>query len=178
MVSGTNTLSNFFGSGLMVDGYFVNDQLRNFSRDPDSVNDPAPGKRSRSYITPTIVAADGKPLLGIGSPGGRRIPMMVGQVLIRWAAHGQGLTEAAEAPRTHLEARELFVEEPLPSDVTETLTSYGYEVTTEAPVTEFYGGIQALRVNHDESMIHGFADERRDGTWASSSQQGSEDDED
>jgi gamma-glutamyltranspeptidase / glutathione hydrolase len=169
MVSATNTLSNFFGSGLNIDGFFLNDQLKNFSRDPESVNAPAAGKRPRSYITPTIVAHEGQPLLGLGSPGGRRIPMIVGQVLIRWAGHRQGLEAAAEAPRTHLEGHELFVEEDLPGDVAETLAGYGYQITAEAPVTEFYGGIQALRVRHDEGTIEGYADERRAGEWASAS---------
>ncbi len=170
MVSATNTLGNFFGSGLIVDGYFLNDQFRNFSRDPESINAPAPGKRPRSFITPVIVAADDKPMLGIGSPGGRRIPMIVGQVLIRWAAHGQDLTTAAEVPRIHLEGRELFFEADPPGDVADTLAGYGYEIVTEEPVTEFYGGVQALRVDHDEAVITGFADERRAGTWASTSQ--------
>jgi gamma-glutamyltranspeptidase/glutathione hydrolase len=59
MVSMTNTLSNFFGSGLVVDGFFMNDQLKNFSADADSVNAPAPGKRPRSFITPANCTARG-----------------------------------------------------------------------------------------------------------------------
>jgi gamma-glutamyltranspeptidase / glutathione hydrolase len=166
MVAATNTLSNFFGSGLTVDGFFLNDQLKNFSRDPDSVNTVEAGKRPRSFIAPTIVARDGDPLIGLGSPGGRRIPMIVAQVVLRWAAHGQSLDEATAAARFHLEGRELYVEEGTSGEVVEALAGLGYEVYTEPPVTEFYGGVQALVVDHDAGAVSGVADERRDGAWA------------
>jgi gamma-glutamyltranspeptidase / glutathione hydrolase len=167
MVSMTNTLSNFFGSGLPVSGFFLNDQLKNFSADPDSINHPAPGKRPRSFITPTIVVDDeGRPVLGIGSPGGRRIPNVVAQVLVRWAGHGQELEDAVLAPRFHLERRVLEVEEALPNGVTEDLVGRGYEVTTTVPTSEYYGGVQALVVDWDAGTIDGVEDLRRTGTWS------------
>jgi gamma-glutamyltranspeptidase / glutathione hydrolase len=169
MVSMTNTLSNFFGSGLPVSGFFLNDQLKNFSADPDSINHPAPGKRPRSFITPTIVADDeGRPVLGIGSPGGRRIPNVVAQVLVRWAVHGQELDDAVLAPRFHLERRVLEVEEALPNGVTQDLVGRGYEVTTTVPTSEYYGGVQALVVDWEAGTIDGVEDTRRTGTWAAS----------
>lgn len=167
MVSLTNTLGNFFGSGLRVSGVFLNDQLRNFASDPDSVNAPEPGKRPRTFIAPAIVADDGEPVLGIGSPGGRRIPMMVAQVVERWAAHDQALDDATAAPRVHLEGRELFVEDDPAGDLVQTLADRGYEVQREAPTPEFYGSIQALRIDHDAGTVTGVADDRREGAWTS-----------
>jgi gamma-glutamyltranspeptidase / glutathione hydrolase len=169
MVSMTNTLSNFFGSGLPVSGFFLNDQLKNFSADEDSVNAPAPGKRPRSFVAPTIVARDGRPVLGIGSPGGRRIPMMIAQVIIRWAGHGQDLATATAAPRFHLEGQRLEVEEPLDAGVVDELARRGYQVTTDVPTTEYYGGMQALLIDHDAGTLTGIADERRAGAWDAAS---------
>jgi gamma-glutamyltranspeptidase / glutathione hydrolase len=167
MVSMTNTLSNFFGSGMPVSGFFLNDQLKNFSADPDSINHPAASKRPRSFITPTIVVDDeGRPVLGLGSPGGRRIPNIVAQVLVRWAAHGQSLEEAVLAPRFHLERQVLELEEGLPSEVTQELAGRGYEITTTVPTTEYYGGVQALLVDWGSGTIDGVEDVRRVGTWA------------
>jgi gamma-glutamyltranspeptidase / glutathione hydrolase len=166
MVSMTNTLSNFYGSGLPVSGFFLNDQLKNFSAEPDSINFPAPMKRPRSFITPTIVLQDDKPVLGIGTPGGRRIPNIMAQVLVRWAAHGEGLEDAVLAPRFHLERRSLEVEEAPGNGVVGELTSRGYEVTTFVPTTEYYGGVQALIVDWDSRTIDGVEDTRREGTWA------------
>lgn len=170
MVSATNTLSNFFGSGLPVSGFFLNDQLKNFSSDPDSINSPAPGKRPRSFVTPTIVADDGKPLLGIGSPGGRRIPLTIAQVIERWAGRGHTLSDATAAPRIHLEDRELYFEEDPDGDTVDALSDAGYEIVRDEPTNVFYGAVQALRIDHDAGTVHGIADDRRDGAWASNEQ--------
>jgi gamma-glutamyltranspeptidase / glutathione hydrolase len=167
MVSMTNTLSNFFGSGLPVSGFFLNDQLKNFSPDPDSINHVAPSKRPRSFIAPTIVVEDGHPVLGIGSPGGRRIPNIVAQVLVRWAAWDQPLEDAVLAPRFHLERRTLEVEEAPPNAVVNDLLGRGYaEVTTFTPTTEYYGAVQALLVDWETGTIQGVDEVRRQGTWA------------
>lgn len=168
MVSFTNTLSNFFGSGLPVSGFFLNDQLKNFSPDPESINAAGPGKRPRSFITPTILAQDERPVLGIGSAGGRRIPFVTAQVLVRWAGHGEELGAAIERPRYHLEQRDLEVEDSLPGNVREELVSRDYEVTTTVPTTEYFGGMQALEVDHEAGTVTGVADERRSGAWDSS----------
>jgi gamma-glutamyltranspeptidase / glutathione hydrolase len=165
MVSMTNTLSNFFGSGMPVSGFFLNDQLKNFSADPDSVNFAAPLKRPRSFITPTIVLADGRPVLGIGTPGGRRIPNILAQVLVRWAAQGQDLQEAVPAPRFHLEGTDLEVEEAPANDIAGDLAGRGYEVTTFVPTTEYYGGVVTLLVDWETNTIDGVEDTRREGTW-------------
>jgi gamma-glutamyltranspeptidase / glutathione hydrolase len=170
MVSLTNTLSNFFGSGLPVSGFFLNDQLKNFSPDPESINAVAPGKRPRSFITPTILAQDDQPVLGIGSAGGRRIPFVTAQVLTRWAGHGQGLEAAVAEPRFHLEVRDLEVEDTLPDGVESELASRGYEITYTVPTTEYFGGMQALEIDHEAGRVTGVADERRAGDWASSSE--------
>jgi gamma-glutamyltranspeptidase / glutathione hydrolase len=169
MVSLTNTLSNFFGSGLPVSGFFLNDQLKNFSPDPESINAVAPGKRPRSFITPTILAQDGRPILGIGSAGGRRIPFVTAQVLTRWAAHGEDLESAVAEPRFHLEVRDLEVEDSLAGDVESELAGRGYEITYTVPTTEYFGGMQGLVVDPDAGTVDGVADERRAGAWASSS---------
>jgi gamma-glutamyltranspeptidase / glutathione hydrolase len=166
MVSMTNTLSNFFGSGLPVSGFFMNDQLKNFAPDPESVNHPAPNKRPRSFIAPMILARDGDPVMGIGSPGGRRIPMVTAQVLINYASHGQDLETSVAEPRFHLEGQLMQTEEQLPDEVVSDLNGRGYEVTTEIPVTEYYGGMQALQIDHDAGEVDGIADERRPGDWA------------
>ncbi|GGI06963.1 gamma-glutamyltransferase family protein [Egicoccus halophilus] len=168
VVSMTNTLSNFFGSGLPVSGFFLNDQLKNFDPEPDSINAIAPGKRPRSFVTPTVVLDDqDRPELAIGSPGGRRIPNIVAQVIVRWAAHGQPLEEAIMGPRFHLERSRLELEESVGGDASSQLAARGYEVTTQVPTTEYFGGVQALRIDWDQRTIEGADDTRRTGTWAS-----------
>ncbi len=165
MVSMTNTLRNFFGSGQPVSGFFANDQLINFSSDPDSINHPDAGKRPRNFLTPTILAQDGQPVLGIGSAGGRRIPTALAQVILGWAVHGQDLEAATRAMRFHLEDHELEVEQSLGGGLSGELEARGYEVVETLPTPEYFGSVQALLIDHEEATITGVADERRDGAW-------------
>src|SRR3712207_4297678 len=62
-------------------------------------NLPAPGKRPRSSMAPTIVLQDGRPLLAVGSPGGATIITTVLAVLTNRLDRGQALVDAISAPR-------------------------------------------------------------------------------
>src|SRR3712207_9412774 len=62
-------------------------------------NLPAPGKRPRSSMAPTIVLQDGEPLLALGSPGGATIITTVLQTLVDRLDRGAELADAIAAPR-------------------------------------------------------------------------------
>ncbi|MFM5916759.1 MAG: gamma-glutamyltransferase [Novosphingobium sp.] len=87
-VSYTSTIESPFGSGLMVGGYFLNNELTDF--DMQSMvdgrlvaNRPDSGKRPRSSMSPTLVfGPDGKLKLVIGAAGGVTIPAQVIRGLI------------------------------------------------------------------------------------------------
>ena len=84
----TTTIENAFGSRLITPGgYFLNNELTDFSfrthRDGVPIaNRLEPGKRPRSSMAPTIVLKDGKPVLVLGSPGGKRIISYVTKTII------------------------------------------------------------------------------------------------
>ncbi|WP_082232705.1 gamma-glutamyltransferase family protein [Halobacillus massiliensis] len=174
MVSTTNTLSNFFGSGKFVDGYFLNNQLSNFSESDSSINAPAPGKSPRSYTSPTILAKDGQPVMGIGSPGGKRIPMMLTDVLTRHLLFGQPLEEAVEKPRFYIEEEEIFMEpafaESLSPELKQQLTDKGY-LQQVYDSDQFYGSLQSLVIDRENNRMYGAADSRRSGAWQVKSSQ-------
>jgi gamma-glutamyltranspeptidase / glutathione hydrolase len=166
MVSMTNTLTNFWGSGQYLDGFFLNDQLSRFAIGVGGSNNPEAGRRSVSWSLPVIVLDEaGRPLLGLGSPGGRRIPTILGQVLVRWALHGQTLQEAVEAPRFHLEGRELQFEALPPEDVLAELGRLGYTSRSVPELPYYFGSVQALEIDHDEGGVRGTRDERRDAAF-------------
>jgi gamma-glutamyltranspeptidase / glutathione hydrolase len=80
VVSMTTTVESVFGSGRMVGGFFLNNQLTDFSFSPrtadgaPAANAVAPGKRPRSSMAPAIVLdKDGRFVLAAGSPGGPAI---------------------------------------------------------------------------------------------------------
>src|SRR5262249_19060959 len=77
VVSMTTTVESIFGSGRMVGGFFLNNQLTDFSFQPKdadgapAANAVAPGKRPRSAMSPTIVLdRKGRFVAALGSPGG------------------------------------------------------------------------------------------------------------
>jgi gamma-glutamyltranspeptidase/glutathione hydrolase len=79
VVSMTTTVESVFGSGRMVGGFFLNNQLTDFNFDPQDpdgapgANAVAGGKRPRSSMAPVVVLKDGKFLAALGSPGGSAI---------------------------------------------------------------------------------------------------------
>ncbi|QBI19559.1 hypothetical protein ER308_08350 [Egibacter rhizosphaerae] len=167
LVSMTNTLTNFWGSSQYASGYFVNNQLARFSIGQSDANNPEPGRRSVSWSLPAMVLdEDGDPVLGIGTPGGERIPNVLTQLLARWALHGQSLQEAIDAPRYHLEGARLQVEQPLGGGVGDDLGARGYEGFDQQPAL-YFGSVQALEVGEDG--ISGARDGRREADWRADS---------
>jgi gamma-glutamyltranspeptidase / glutathione hydrolase len=87
-VSLTSTIESGFGSGLMVNGYYLNNELTDFSLAPERDGKPVanrvePGKRPRSSMAPTLAyGPDGKLRLAVGAAGGATIPAQVARILI------------------------------------------------------------------------------------------------
>ncbi len=88
VVSYTNTIESAFGSGLMVNGYFLNNQLTDFNFPPELDGKPAANrveghKRPRSSMSPTLVYDQAGHLrLAIGAAGGATIPAQVIKAII------------------------------------------------------------------------------------------------
>jgi len=106
VVSYTNTIEQIAGSAIAVPGYgfLLNNELTDFDPVPASTafpdpNLPAPGKRPRSSMAPTIVLHDGHPFLALGSPGGSMIITTVLQTLLDRLDFGMSLPDAIAAPR-------------------------------------------------------------------------------
>ncbi len=87
-LSMTSSIEMAFGSGLMVNGFLLNNQLTDFAFTPSKEGKPVlnrvqPGKRPMSAMAPTMVFnQQGSPVLVLGSPGGSRIIDYVAQTLI------------------------------------------------------------------------------------------------
>lgn len=87
-VSITSSIENAFGSGLLVNGYLLNNQMTDFSLEPQQgtllvANRIQPKKRPRSSMAPMMVfSADGQLQMLAGSPGGSRIINYVAQSLV------------------------------------------------------------------------------------------------
>ncbi|WP_375533593.1 gamma-glutamyltransferase family protein [Alteribacillus sp. HJP-4] len=167
VVSMTNTLTNFWGSGEYSNGFFLNNQMDRFSIGQEDTNEPEPGRRSVTWSSPMILADSEGPVLGIGSPGGERIPTMLSQVIVDWAVRETELEEAVEAPRFHLEDNTLIMEELPESSQQEELLEIGYSEIQEPSTSLYFGSIQALAINRETGDLSGATDPRREGDWQS-----------
>ncbi|MFC4736119.1 gamma-glutamyltransferase family protein [Bacillus daqingensis] len=175
MVSATHSLGEFYGSGIYTNGFFLNNQVDNFSFDEESPNYYEAGKRPRTFVAPMIFEEQGRPVLGMGSPGGRRIPAMVLQTIMRYQ-HGvnddgesMSLQEAIEHPRFYNEDNVIYVEDTdFDPEAVQELQAMNYSVV-EHTSPLFYGGIQGLGLTLDEdgnvSGMYGGGDPRRNGSW-------------
>jgi gamma-glutamyltranspeptidase/glutathione hydrolase len=143
VVSYTLTIEQTGGSGIVVPGYgfLLNNELTDFNPAPlfagvPDPNLPAPGKRPRSSMSPTIVFRDGRPVLAVGSPGGATIITTVLQILVEHLDRGRSLPEAIAAPRVSQRNSDPGDAEPafLASPVRPELEALGEEFR-EAPAT-------------------------------------------
>ena len=148
VVSMTSTVESIFGSGRMVDGFFLNNQMTDFSFAPidakglRQANAVAPGKRPRTSMTPLILLDQHGRFAGaIGSQGGNAIPPFVAKSLVAAIDWGQSMQAAIALP--NLVARG---------------SSFGGEVTRFSP--QVLDGLRARGIElkpgqGEDSGIHG-----------------------
>ncbi len=105
VVSMTTTVESIFGSGRMVDGFLLNNQLTDFSFSPVDpqgrtiANAVAPGKRPRSSMVPTILLTrDGRFAGAIGSAGGSAILAYVAKSLVAAVDWKLPMAQALDTP--------------------------------------------------------------------------------
>lgn len=169
-ISMTNTITNYWGSGRYVGGFFLNDQLKRFfDIGITDANTPQPGRRSVTWSSPSMVLDDqDRPVLVIGTPGGRQIPNTTANVVTRWALHDQDLEEAIPAERFVLTDGILWLE----SDrLVEELVARGYDARAVPPANiPNLGSVQALEVDWQEREVSSHADHRRSAGYAVASE--------
>ena len=117
VVSMTSTIEGPFGSQLIAGGFFLNNELTDFAFAPTNeegamvANAVAGGKRPLSSMSPTIVYdADGKPILALGSAGGKRIIMHVAKTLVGVLDFGLPLDQAIALPNIYFGDGSLLIE--------------------------------------------------------------------
>ncbi|MBX7513983.1 gamma-glutamyltransferase [Qipengyuania sp. GH38] len=104
MVSYTSTIEGAFGSGLMVDGFYLNNELTDFSRSPvvdgrEVANRVEGGKRPRSSMSPTVIYdPQGRPFMAVGAAGGSTIPVTTARAIIGAIDFGLSVEDALRLP--------------------------------------------------------------------------------
>jgi gamma-glutamyltranspeptidase/glutathione hydrolase len=116
VASETSTIESSFGSGLMVNGYYLNNELTDFSFVPEKDGCPVAnrvegGKRPRSSMSPTIVyGPDGHVVLAVGAAGGSTIPAQVIKTIIGFLDFHLSPQEAVALPMIYAPGDTVLVE--------------------------------------------------------------------
>lgn len=166
LVSLTQSINYFFGAGVVADGILLNNQVDDFSWEPDSPNFPQPGKRPRSSMAPLIARREGRPVLCLGTPGGLRIPSTMTEILVHHLQRGLPLQEAVDAPRLYPAGATLVVEPRLEPATAAALERIGYRIYPMGPMDPFFGGAHGISASWGADgfpVLSGAADPRRDG---------------
>ncbi len=166
VVSMTTTVESIYGTGRMVGGFFLNNQLTDFSFSPvdasgaPAANAVAGGKRPRSSMCPAIIFdRKGRFVAAVGSPGGNSIiaynlKAIVG--ILDWKLSMQDAIALpnliARGPSTYGEA------DKFASGVVKQLAAWGVEVKPGAGEDS---GLHGAMIVH--GRLTGGADPRREG---------------
>ena len=164
MVSATHSISRHFGSGIYVDGFFLNNQLRNFSAPHDSINQLEPGKSPRGTIAPTILISPDQKLIGIGAPGGSRIPMILAQVIHNFLAMDMTADQALAEPRIYRLNGLVYIHRDRGHSIREVLRNQGYGIYTYQNST-FFDGVQCIVLDYEQQQMYGAAEPGTDSLW-------------
>jgi gamma-glutamyltranspeptidase/glutathione hydrolase len=165
IVSMSQTIGHFFGSGVVVGGYGIvmNDDISDMERKPGHPNSIGADKRSVSNMAPTIVFKGDRPRLALGTPGSVRIFPAMAQVIGNVLFEDMDLEQAVSAGRIHWEDNRYFFE----GDIDEEIRGRAKR-ELDQPVDErrkqdlFFGGVHGIELLADGTIV-GVADPRREG---------------
>jgi gamma-glutamyltranspeptidase/glutathione hydrolase len=166
VVSMTTTVESIFGTGRMVDGFFLNNQLTDFDFAPKDeqgrpvANAVAPRKRPRSSMTPLILLdRDGHFAGALGSAGGSAILAYVGKSLVAAVDWHMPMQDAIALPNLIATGPNFWGEvDKFPPGVANALASRG---VTLHPGQGEDSGIQGVIVR--DGRFDGGYDPRREG---------------
>ena len=168
VASETSTIEDIFGSGLMVSGYYLNNELTDFNIIPDkdgclTANRVQGGKRPRSSMSPTIVYdPQGRVRLAVGAAGGPTIPAQVLKAIIGVIDWHYSAQQAIALPVIFAPGDTVYLEKgTFLESMAPQLQAMGHTVQTRPP------GFKANAVEWIDGHWAGGADPRSEGAAVS-----------
>jgi gamma-glutamyltranspeptidase/glutathione hydrolase len=176
-VSLIQSLYHGFGSGnTPADlGFPLQNRGTSFALDPQHPNRLEPRKRPFHTIIPAMALREGKPWLVFGVMGGDMQPQGHVQVLVNLIDFKMNLQAAGEAPRIEHRGSAtpkgqpadgvgfVLAERGIPESVLKELQRRGHRVER---VSMNGGGYQAILIDHENKVLHGATEARKDGCAA------------
>lgn len=169
--------SNFFNFGSQVVpgdvGFVLQNRGMSFALDDSHPNRLEPHKRPFHTIIPAFVTKAGQPWLSFGVMGGDMQPQGHVQVLVNMIDFGMNVQEAGDAARVqHFGSATptgqvmapgggtVGVESGIPETTLDVLRKKGHQVLRGSG---YFGGYQAILIDHKNGVLQGGSDPRKDG---------------
>jgi len=166
VASYTSTIESVFGSGLTVNGFYLNNELTDFNFAPEQdgaqvANRVEGGKRPRSSMSPTIVyGPDGEVRLAVGAAGGTTIIAQVAKAIIGVIDWDLSAQAAIALPQLMGFGDRLTLERGTALEaMAQQLRALGHEVVVVEP------GYKANAIERIGGHWAGAADPRSEGGW-------------
>ncbi|WP_415833553.1 gamma-glutamyltransferase [Kerstersia similis] len=163
-LSMTSSIEQAFGSKIFVRGFLLNNQLTDFSLQPDDAygrpvaNRLEAGKRPRSSMSPMVVYRNDQPYMVLGSPGGSAIINYVAKVLVGVLDWKLDIQQAISLPNMGSRNRQTELEAGTAlENLAEPLRLMGHEIN----LLPFPSGLNGIVM--DERGLSGGTDPRREG---------------
>jgi gamma-glutamyltranspeptidase/glutathione hydrolase len=173
VVSMTTSIESLFGSGRAVGGFFLNNQLTDFSftaideQGRAVANAVAGGKRPRSSMSPVIVLRkdDGTFVAALGSPGGSAILAYNVKALVGLLAWDLPLQAAINLPNVIARGADFYGEMPrISPELAAQLATKGIALKSGRGEES---GLHGVAVRGTPPSFEAGADPRREGVWKS-----------
>ncbi|MFL2679641.1 MAG: gamma-glutamyltransferase family protein [Alphaproteobacteria bacterium] len=159
VISVTSSIESSFGSRLFTNGFFLNNQLTDFSfktfdvKNKKIKNSPAGGKRPLSSMAPLIIFdKNNEFFMTVGSPGGKAIISYVFKTLTDILYDKKNIIISVKSPNYLKIKGKTFIEDPTLLD----------PIKFKAKVRKLNSGLAIIK--KDNNNLLGVADFRRDGS--------------
>lgn len=171
VVSMTQTIGNVFGSKVMPEGtgIWLNDSISYADFEPKgNPLDVFPGRQRLIGVSPILILSDGKPVVALGTPGGKTIPQTTPQMLINLMDFEMDIQRAISTPRiSFIEPDLIAVDAGISQPVRDGLSALGHNVVS---ATSPLGNAHGLTVEYDDGgrpiRFTGGSDPRGEGSAA------------
>jgi gamma-glutamyltranspeptidase/glutathione hydrolase len=150
----TTTNGEACGHVIPNTGILLNNMLGEEDLNPHGFFGWPKGVRLPSMMAPTALSQKGKPKMVLGSAGSNRIRSAIVGTLLNTLRFEKSVQEAIDAPRLHVEKKELFLEPAFCLDPSFLEARYALHVFHEKNL--YFGGVQAATAS-----LEGGADPRR-----------------
>jgi gamma-glutamyltranspeptidase / glutathione hydrolase len=165
IVSMIQSISGLWGSGVVVDGFPLQNRGAGFVLDPSHPDALAPRKRPFHTIIPAFMER-GSIHMGFGIMGGLNQPQAHAQFVSYVADHGRNIQEALEMPRfTKLNRGgcDFLIEDRVPAEVREALVKKGHVFQVRGDYASPMGGGEAVIHDSATGVNYGASSPRKDG---------------